>query len=1047
MAEERRARLWALFDQAADLPPPEQRALLDAECPDDPDLRAELERLLADDARVGPTQGSFLKSPLVLSLPTPTTLPAGGSGAEVRPQIGRYRVVRLLGEGGMGTVYEAEQESPRRTVALKVIRPGLVSPSLLKRFALEAQILGLLRHPGIAQVYEAGVAEGGQPYFAMELIAGVPLDRHAAERSLDARGRLELAARVADAVQHAHEHGVVHRDLKPANILVDDTGQPKVLDFGVARALDDDLRGSTAPTQTGQLVGTPCYMSPEQVAADPNLDRRSDVYTLGVILFELLAGRLPYPVEHQPLGEAMWLIATREPARLGALDRRLRGDVEIIVGKALEKDPARRYPSAAELSEDIRRHLRHEPIRARPPSVLYQLGKFARRHKALVATTAAFLGLLLAGGAVTAWQAVRLARAERDQAVAQAERSRKVHAALERSALLRDQARATRDAGKWAEAREEARQAEALTDDGPVESDLAERVKVLRDELDEEQADSRLVARLEQIRLLQAEINLKTKRFALERSLPGYRQAFADYGLRPASTAPAEAAALLRRRPAVRDAVVGSLDDWLVLARLEKAAEVGWLERVLDAADADDWRHRLRAAIKREDRKALEDLAREVKVATQPPQAFIHLENALRVYGSPEAAVGLLRRAQVAHSGDFWINEGLGIALCHSSPPQLDEAIRFLTAGAALRPESALASSNLGAALQKKGRLDEAGDAFRKAIELKPDYPQAHFHLGVVLRDKEDLSGAERSFRRATELDPKDPDAHLELGILLYQRGELPRAERSFRRVIELDPKNVTGQFNLGIVLIEKRDLPGAAACYRRVLALDRGNAGAHCQLGYILIHLGELRAALAALRTGHDLGSRRKDWGYPSAKWVHDCEQFIALDARLPAILQGADRPRSLRERVELAELCRYKRLYSTSVRFFAEAFAAEAGVADDLRDHRRYHAACAAALAGCGAGEYAAAVPDKARASLRKQALAWLHADLAGRARLAEGGSPEDRFEVWKRLGIWQADPSVAGVRDAGALAALPAAERAGWVKLWADVAATRARARDRN
>src|SRR5262249_25685535 len=194
---------------------------------------------------------------------------------------------------------------------------------------------GLLRHPGIAQVYEAGVAEGGQPYFAMELIAGVPLDRYAGKRSLDARGRLELAARVADAVQHAHERGVVHRDLKPANIPVGDTGQPKVLDFGVARATDADLRGGTGPTQTGQLVGTPCYMSPEQVAADPNLDRRSDVYTLGVILFELLAGRLPYPLEGRPIGEVMWQIHQQEPARLGSLDRSLRGDVETIVGKAL----------------------------------------------------------------------------------------------------------------------------------------------------------------------------------------------------------------------------------------------------------------------------------------------------------------------------------------------------------------------------------------------------------------------------------------------------------------------------------------------------------------------------------------------------------------------------------------------------------------------------------------------------------------------------------------------------------------------------------------
>src|SRR5262245_55387072 len=317
MTEERCARLWALFDQAADLPPPEQRALLDAACPDDPDLRAELERLLADDARVRAGEGSFLKSPLVRSLPTPTTLPTPAPPAAVGPRLDRYRVVRVLGEGGMGTVYEAEQDSPRRTVALKVIRAGLASDLLLKRFAREAEILGRLHHPGIAQVYDAGVAENGQPYFAMELIAGVPLDQYARDQALDVPGRLELVARVRDAVQHAHERGVIHRDLKPGNILVESSGQPKVLDFGVARAADADLRDGTDLTGTGQLIGTVSYMSPEQVAASPAvLDRRSDVYALGVILFELLAGRLPHALEQLPLPAAAWMICEEEPVRL-----------------------------------------------------------------------------------------------------------------------------------------------------------------------------------------------------------------------------------------------------------------------------------------------------------------------------------------------------------------------------------------------------------------------------------------------------------------------------------------------------------------------------------------------------------------------------------------------------------------------------------------------------------------------------------------------------------------------------------------------------------
>jgi WD40 repeat protein/serine/threonine protein kinase len=401
---ERSDRLWALFDQAADLPPAEQRALLDAACADDPGLRAEVERLLANDARIrSKDESAFLKSPLIR---TPVTLPPGPAssasvGASPLPShLGGYRLIRLIAEGGMGAVYEALQDNPRRTVALKVVRPGLASPSLLKRFAHEAQILARLHHPGIAQVYEGGLAHDGQPFFVMEFINGQPLDEYARSRALTLPARLELLARVCDAVQHAHDQGIIHRDLKPANVLVEETGQPRVLDFGVARALDDDLLTGAGLTRTGQILGTPNYMSPEQVAGDPAaIDHRADVYALGVILFELAAYRLPYRLENRPLAEAAMLILEEDPPRLGTINPEFRGDVETIVAKALEKDRARRYASTADLAADLRRFLAHEPILARPPSALYQLGKFARRHKALVggvvATVAALsLGLL-----------------------------------------------------------------------------------------------------------------------------------------------------------------------------------------------------------------------------------------------------------------------------------------------------------------------------------------------------------------------------------------------------------------------------------------------------------------------------------------------------------------------------------------------------------------------------------------------------------------------------------------------------------------------------
>ena len=311
MTEQHDLRVRTVFAQAADLPVTNAAPSWTLPVAANADLRAEVEELLAYDSGFGveTDEDGFLKSPLVRA---PEAMLPGSSLRPLRDEpglplhIGRYRILRRHGEGGMGTVYEAEQDNPRRTVALKVIRPGLVSPELVKRFSHEAQILARLQHSGIAQVYEAGMGEDGQPFFAMEFIRGMPLDEYARSRGLNAAARLELLARVCDAVQHAHDKGVIHRDLKPGNILVDETGQPKVLDFGVAHVTAADLLTSASRTQAGQLLGTLSYMSPEQIAADPaGLDGRSDVYTLGVILFELLAHRLPYQLEQLPVHEVV----------------------------------------------------------------------------------------------------------------------------------------------------------------------------------------------------------------------------------------------------------------------------------------------------------------------------------------------------------------------------------------------------------------------------------------------------------------------------------------------------------------------------------------------------------------------------------------------------------------------------------------------------------------------------------------------------------------------------------------------------------------------
>lgn len=330
--------------------------------------------------------------------------------------LGRYRLTRVLGEGGMGTVYEAEDEQLRRVVALKVVRGDRISAEISRRFALESEVLGRLQHPGIAQIYEAGTVEsatGPRSYFAMELVRGLPLTDYANRQRLSAEDRLDLFARVCDAVHYAHRQGVVHRDLKPANILVDESGQPKILDFGVAKITNADVR-ATRQTSVGEMVGTLQYMSPEQVNAVPSeIEESSDVYSLGVVLYELISGRLPYDLEQAALHDALRVILVQEPAPLSSINRRLRGDVEIIVQKALEKERHRRYRSAEALGSDIRRFLRDEPIIARPASPFYQLRKFARRNRTLVTSAALGVVLLTLGGGVSTWQAVRATRAER----------------------------------------------------------------------------------------------------------------------------------------------------------------------------------------------------------------------------------------------------------------------------------------------------------------------------------------------------------------------------------------------------------------------------------------------------------------------------------------------------------------------------------------------------------------------------------------------------------------------------------------------------------
>ncbi|TVQ32012.1 MAG: serine/threonine protein kinase [Phycisphaeraceae bacterium] len=797
--------------------------------------------------------------------PTAPDTPGAARAPEQGPlpeSIGSYRILSRLGAGGMGVVYEAEQEHPKRAVALKVINPGLLSGQALRRFEHEAEVLGRLQHPGIAQIYEAGTFDlggGNQPYFAMELVRGETLTAYAHRKQLGTRERLALVVKICRAVHHAHTKGIVHRDLKPGNILVTAEGEPKILDFGVARATDADIQTTSLRTDVGQLVGTLPYMSPEQASGDPGqIDTRSDVYALGVVAYELLAGRLPYDVAKKMVHEAVRIIREDEPTRLSSISRTLRGDVEIIVGKALEKEKERRYQSALDLASDIERYLNDEPIEARPPSSAYQLRKFARRNKALVGGAAAVIIVLVAGVIGTTTYAVR-AEAARVEAIA----AREAEAEQRRIAEEREaEALAAREAE--AEQRRIAEESERRA----VEE--AERALAAEAEAQQRAKELELVADFQAGQL--SGIDSEAMGVNLRRGVIDKRRAFLEGRGMDEEEIAAALAELESSLTGVNftNVALGTLDENI-------------FERALTAIDEQFADQPLIKA------RLLQTIAATLRAiglldrATQPQVEALEIRR--RILGdehpstltSIESMGGLLQNQGKLAEAEPYFREALEV----SRRVLGDE-----------HPDTLVSIGNMGGQLWHQGKLIEAEPYYRERLEVSrrvlgdehPDTLTSFGSMGLLLQTQGRLAEAEPYYREALEghrrtLGDEHPFTLIStnnMGGLLRQQGRLAEAEPYHREALEGSrrvlgdehPDTLTSISNMGALLWHQGKLAEAEPYLREALEVSRRVLGDEHpdmftsihNMGFLLQAQGKLAEAEPYLREA--LESRRRVLG-----------------------------------------------------------------------------------------------------------------------------------------------------------------------------------------